>query len=316
MFNEDRVKMKKLVSIIIPTYGGGEFLQRTIESALNQTYNEIEIIVVDDNGIGTENQLKTQEIIDRYKDNKKIKYICHEKNINGSAARNTGARNAKGWYIALLDDDDIFYASNIELQVKALNELDDTYALTYCSHELYKGDNKIEEKHVTESGYKLFELLSHKCNIESSCTVIRKSVWDEVNGFDESFKRHQDWEFIARIATKYKIKAVDEIGVRRYLEFRNSPKTPDQWKAYREYYLKKMESTISTLPIKQQKEVRLANMLDISIQYLKQKRFKEAAKIYINEKPGLYGVKYFIKRFLIQIQKKGLKAFKKNKFKQ
>ena len=78
-----------LISIIIPTYGGGEFLERAIESALAQTYDNIEVIVVDDNGIDTENQLKTATIMKKYEFNPKVFYICHEVNKNGSAARNT-----------------------------------------------------------------------------------------------------------------------------------------------------------------------------------------------------------------------------------
>ena len=98
--------MNKLVSVIIPTYGGGEYLKRCIESVLAQTYPNIEVVVVDDNGLGTPNQLLTQKVMQEFKDDTRVKYVCHEINKNGSAARNTGFRNSKGEYICLLDDDD------------------------------------------------------------------------------------------------------------------------------------------------------------------------------------------------------------------
>ena len=65
----------KLVSIIIPTFGGGQFLDRALNSILHQTYSNYEIIVVDDNGIGTPNQIKTSVIIDKYLSDERFKYI-------------------------------------------------------------------------------------------------------------------------------------------------------------------------------------------------------------------------------------------------
>ena len=112
--------MNPLVSVIIPTHGDGHTLQRAVESVLKQTYNNIEIVVVDDNGIDSENHLLTESIMHKYKDNSKIKYVVHQKNLNGAVARNTGEKNSKGLYIALLDDDDVFFEKKIEVQLKEL----------------------------------------------------------------------------------------------------------------------------------------------------------------------------------------------------
>ncbi len=92
--------MDRLVSVIIPTFGDPVRLTNAIDSVLAQDYKTVEIIVVDDNGEGTEYQIKTQKIIDECKN---VKYICHRFNKNGSAARNTGISVAEGYYIALLD---------------------------------------------------------------------------------------------------------------------------------------------------------------------------------------------------------------------
>ena len=75
---------------------------------LNQTYDNIEVIVVDDNGQGTEHQLLTEKAMEKYADNPKVQYIPHKVNKNGSCARNTGIRASKGEFLGFLDDDDVF----------------------------------------------------------------------------------------------------------------------------------------------------------------------------------------------------------------
>ena len=203
--------MINLVSVIIPSYGGGQYLARTIDSVLNQTYPNIEIIVVDDNGVGTSNQLSTQKVMQKYDTNEKVKYVCHEVNKNGSAARNTGFRHSSGKYIALLDDDDEYLSEKIEHQVADIEKLDDSYALVYCGNEVVYGED-VKIKPKTKSGHLFYEVMMHEVTIGSDSLLIRRSVWEELNGFDESFRRHQDYEFTARAAHKYKVYAEDFIG--------------------------------------------------------------------------------------------------------
>lgn len=101
------------ISIVISTYKGLNTIQKCVESAMSQDYSNFEVIVVDDNGLGTSNQKKTEAILNKYLDNENFKYIVHEENINGSAARNTGIRSSKGEYIAFLDDDDYLHPDSI-----------------------------------------------------------------------------------------------------------------------------------------------------------------------------------------------------------
>ena len=93
--------MNQLISIIIPTYGRPTTLKRSIDSVLSQTYSKIEIIVVDDNNPDTESRKETEEVMSTFSDSR-IKYLKHEHNKNGSAARNTGIRKASGKYIGIL----------------------------------------------------------------------------------------------------------------------------------------------------------------------------------------------------------------------
>src|SRR5690554_8001037 len=103
----------KLVSIIIPTYKQLDKLKRSIDSVLMQSYENIEIIVVDDNGYDSEYSSLVNTLMEEYINNKKVKYIKHKVNKNGSAARNTGIRHSNGDYIMFLDDDDMFVNDKI-----------------------------------------------------------------------------------------------------------------------------------------------------------------------------------------------------------
>lgn len=105
--------MQDLVTVIITTYKRSDLIERAIKSVLNQTYKNIEIIVVDDNAKIPEERKKTAEIVKKYK---KIKYIQNDENLGGALSRNEGIYRANGQYIAFLDDDDQYREDKIEKQ--------------------------------------------------------------------------------------------------------------------------------------------------------------------------------------------------------
>lgn len=288
--------MNSIVSIIIPSYGGGQYLERCVNSALSQTYPLIEVIVVDDNGLGTPNQESTAHVMSKYKNDKRVKYICHEKNINGSAARNTGVRHSIGSFISLLDDDDVFYPSNIEQHMKVLPFLPDDYALTYCGLEEYLDNKLLRTVHKSFSGQDLYGILRHEIVIGSTSMCIRRSAWESLQGFDESFQRHQDWEFSARLMAKYKVKALPHIGFKRFLVLRNNPKKPEIAIQYRKHYLEKMKPLIATLSIEQQKDVILFNMLDAISSFIKNKEYINFFREFNKLHPGIRGVRFIFNR--------------------
>ena len=296
--------MSDLVSVIIPTYGGGEFLKPTIDSVLGQTHKEIEVIVVDDNGLGTENQIKTQKELEIYKDDERVRYVCHEVNINGSAARNTGFRNSKGAYIALLDDDDIYYPENIERQLAVLKTLPDDYGYTYCSRDEYQNGVKVKEIINTLSGNCFYEIMMHKVAIGSCAFLMRREVFEEVGGFDESFKRHQDWEFVAKVAFKYKVQAVDYIGFRKNIVMRTRHTKPETAKEYREHYLEKMSPYIDQLEKKKQDDIRIYNRLSVAFEFYKLKGMKAFIREYRSIKPGIRGVLFIVRKTTSVIKRK------------
>lgn len=89
------------ITVIVPTYGEPKFLDKAIQSVQNQTYEDWEMIIVDDNNPDTEARIATESIVMEYlKNDERIHYIKHPQNRNGAAARNTGIAQAKGEYIA------------------------------------------------------------------------------------------------------------------------------------------------------------------------------------------------------------------------
>ena len=295
--------MNQLVSVIIPTYGGGEYLKRCVESVLAQTYSNIEVIVVDDNGLGTPNQLLTQKVMQEFKDDTRVKYVCHEINKNGSAARNTGFRNSKGEYICLLDDDDEFYPEKVERQVKDLDS-NLNCGLTYCQREMYVNGKRTSVKHAIKSDNYLYDLLIHKVGISSGTLMVRRSVWEQIGGFDESLRRHQDYEFTARVASVCNIYPDDFLGLKKYMIGRNKEKKYAQTFEYRRKYMERVLPLMESMNEKQKREVIESNYLVVAARALSGKDYKTFFNICKHVHLGMPGVKYFINYFIISLRTK------------
>ena len=107
------------VSVIITTYNRAHLVGKAIKSVLNQTFQDFELIVVDDGS--TDN---TEEVINSFNDTR-IRYIRHKINKGGNAARNTGLRNSKGEYIAFLDSDDEWLPEKLERQLEVFKKSQD-----------------------------------------------------------------------------------------------------------------------------------------------------------------------------------------------
>src|SRR5699024_3851792 len=115
----------KKVSIIIPTYKREiKFLSRAINSVKDQTYQHIEIVVIDDNPPQSKYRKKTMKYMEKHKNDPNIVYIVNPKNLGGSLARNVGIKAATGSYITFLDDDDKYLPNKIKKQIEFMQEHD------------------------------------------------------------------------------------------------------------------------------------------------------------------------------------------------
>lgn len=198
----------KSVSVIIPTYKNRGGLVRSIVSALEQDYLGLkEIIIVDDNDPMSEFRRNTEKLMINFSNNPKIVYLKHESNRNGAAARNTGIKASTGDYIAFLDDDDIFLQGKISKQVMYLNnhpEYDGVYCMAQRKGKPY-GNNMCE-------GDCTREMLMLLTSIYTPCQMFRRTSIESIDGYDESFSRHQDFDLLLRFFhAGYKIGCLPEI---------------------------------------------------------------------------------------------------------
>lgn len=240
------------VSVIIPTYKRPDKLDRAIESVLAQTYQNVDVIVVDDNEPDTEGRKLTEAKMAPYAGNPRVKYIRHEHNKNGSAARNTGARASDGKYIAFLDDDDIFYPEKIEAQVQRLEELPEEYAVCYTDAVCEKENGKISKLSEKREGDLYFDALTRELSfLAGSNMFIRKDAFDSIGGFDESFIRSQDKEIVTRLLKKYKIARAPIKGVHVYLYENHSFFNPIE---VTEKYVSTFKKDIDELPADKKKK--------------------------------------------------------------
>ena len=210
------------VSIIITTYKATERLNTAIESVLFQTYTNFELCIVDDNNPETYDRQYTESLIQKYSD-KRIKYIKHDRNKKGAAARNTGIFHTDGEYVAFLDDDDYFYPKRLEACINALKRHDD-YDMVYTSVELAQNDKIFEVRNAEKSGNIWRELLLNQGLLGTGSNIfIKRKCLESVGGFDETFLRYQDIEFMLRILERFRIFALNEVLVRKNIQETNIP---------------------------------------------------------------------------------------------
>jgi len=245
-----------LVSVIIPTYSRPTFLDRCIGSVLNQTYKNIEIIVVDDNDPDTKERYETEQVMEKYADNSVITYIRHTKNKNGSAARNTGWKIATGEYITFLDDDDEILDTKLEKQVSCLENLDSSWGACYTGYKLIKEYGEDQFSSEKRSGNCYVDALMRTMFMGSGSNLfLRKSVVDSISGYDESFVRNQDIEFLVRVTEKYKIAHIDETLLIIYQEGKRKKRTFEELEKITKYYLDVFSDRINSLPVKEKERV-------------------------------------------------------------
>ncbi|MBP2657831.1 MAG: hypothetical protein H6Q69_863 [Firmicutes bacterium] len=265
------------VSVILPTYNRPIMLKRAIESVLNQTYQNIEVIVVDDNGPGTSARDETQVLMHQYFSNKKVVYIKHDKNRNGAAARNTGIRAAKGQFISFLDDDDFYFQAKIEKEVLFLKKT--KYMGVYCGR-IQKGQVVTSDLH----GDLTKELLCMNFAPTTSALTFRRQVLEELNGFDESYRRHQDYEFLLRYFQLYPIGVINEVLIEIGDNQGENARTGNSLEELKEKFLRQFAEIILNLECKgivSKTEVYSCHYAPVFCKHLRTGHLMMAFKLYL-----------------------------------
>lgn len=210
--------VKGRVSVVVPTYKRPHNLRAALASVLDQDYGDIELLVVDDNGEGSDFSSATKEIVALLQSqypHRTIKYLAHKVNANGAAARNTGIFRSSGEYIAFLDDDDIYLPGRVSQAVDFLRYTNNDCGAVYCGF-LGWNSKELDLGRFAEGDLTLNILLLdyHSHYFHTNTVTYKRSSVFRINGFDSSYKRHQDLEFGLRFFEHYKVGVVKECLVR------------------------------------------------------------------------------------------------------
>ncbi len=190
--------MKPLVSVVIPVYNSEKTIQKTLQSVIDQTYDNFEIFLIDDGSTDS-----TKKIIDEFiiaHPHYKIIYFFQE-NQGASTARNVGLKSAAGEYVALLDSDDFWHSNKIALQLEAFNNNKDIDLLA---------TNRDGEKFGFFFGYRFEKitkiptnLLLYKNFLITPTVLFKRDIIDAVGYFDEQMTHAEDLNYFLKISTKF-----------------------------------------------------------------------------------------------------------------
>ncbi len=248
--------MSKAATIVIPTYKRPDRIERAVLSALSQTYNNTEIIVVDDNGKDTEYAKETKAVLKKYIETGKIIYIQNEVNSGGSFSRNQGLAISKGEYITFLDDDDEIDESKIAKQIECLEALGDEYSAVYTKYKRISPRGEVFSSCEHIEGDVYYYALSRSIDLGSgSNLLVRTEIAKLIHGYTTSFKRNQDLEFMVRILEGKKLAFVDDCLLIVHNEVRENKFSYQNLVDIDTFYLNYFKDDIQKLPTKQVKNI-------------------------------------------------------------
>jgi glycosyltransferase involved in cell wall biosynthesis len=203
---------KPLVSIVIPTFNRANLLLRSIQSVIDQSYSNIEILVVDD--CSSDN---TKDVVESFHDDR-IRYFRHEKNLGAVAARNTGIAKARGEYIAFQDSDDFWLPSKLERQMRVFSSSPLSLGVVFTSYWLIDNGRKTfcpRASLAKQSNGKIHEALLRENFVNGPTSVVRKACFEKAGVF-ENLPRFQEWGLWLRISKYYEFKHINQPLVYAY----------------------------------------------------------------------------------------------------
>ncbi len=210
------------MSVIIPAYNAERYIRETLDSILAQTYPEVEVIVIDDGSTDG-----TAECVRTYGD--RVRYL-YQKNSGGCGSpRNAGMRAATGEFLAFLDSDDVLAPHRLQTEVEFLTRNPDV-GMVFSNYRDFQGDRVHDGSHFEEC-----PLLSRRLgppaaavatvldseastelmlteNFGSSSPMVRRAVAESVGGYDETLRASEDYDFQYRVATRFSIAIIPQIG--------------------------------------------------------------------------------------------------------
>ncbi len=202
-----------LVSVIIPTYNSAHYIVEALESVFEQTFQDFEIIVIDDGSIDG-----TGEVLKKY--GERIRFLFQD-NGGPASARNRGIRIARGEYIAFLDADDIWLPTKLEKQVGLFHQSEHLGMVTtgVCSFDEKGvfGFSTNKRKILMEGD--IARNIFLRSNVGTPTVMVRKEIFDNIGSFEENIRQAEDDNMWIRIAAHYEVALIDEV----LIKVRNHP---------------------------------------------------------------------------------------------
>lgn len=192
--------MQPYVSIVLPVYNGERYLAQAIESVLNQTFTDFELILVNDCSTDS-----TEEIIERYASkDQRIVYLKNEVNLKLPASLNRGFSVAKGQYLTWTSDDNLYMPTAIERMAEFLDQHPEA-ALVYCDYDEVDEDGALIRQRIVEEPDKLLYR-----NVVGACFLYRREAAEVAGAYDTSRFLVEDYEYWLRIYLSFSIAALHE----------------------------------------------------------------------------------------------------------
>ena len=285
-----------MVSAIITTHNRADLLDRAIQSVLNQTYKDIELIVVSDGSTDG-----TDEVMKQFESDERVNYISYHPGRGGNYARNTGIKAAKGEHVAFLDDDDEWLPTKIEKQV-ALMDADKEVGLVYTGINCVYVNEGIDypiKQYLRGDLSKI--ILFQNCIGSTSSVMLRKNYLNDT-GFDENLQARQDYDLWISVLQKCKADVVVEPMV-NYFNYRNQVQVSSSTLKYvraTEYLNKKYSSLFSKLTPSEYRLKEFNDMMLFGNKAIRNNFSNEARKYFLHAfkiKPSLYPLMFWVITF-------------------
>jgi len=293
------------ISVIIPTFNRPKLLKRSIQSVLEQSFQDFEIIVIDD---GLE---KRADVVIREINDNRIIYIKHEENKGASRSRNDGIKIAKGEYTTFLDDDDEYYPKKLEKQLQIIKENFDDIDFVFCLADVYlqqSGELIYAQKfNLSEGIHSFFEdALSMNIAVATPSIFCKKEKIVEIGGFDVNFPNAEDRDLIIRLSKNSRGYFLNETLVKVNFFDEKENRLSGNLKSRiigREMLIKKYKVDLNKRP-----KILAKHFFLLAFLYQEDSNYKKANKLFLNgwklNKTDFRFLKWFLKSFFLMLFQK------------
>lgn len=283
-----------IVSVVIPTYKRTDTLQRAINCVLNQTYKDIEVLVVDDNTPGDQYSVELKNLVDEIS-NDRVRLITQEEHINGAKARNVGIENARGEYIAFLDDDDEWLPDKIEKQLDYLSKNEELFGCSVLYNEFKNG--VLVHSCPPYSADNLFQkIFRREVAVFTSTVLLKRECLIKSGMFDISLRRHQDLQMLLRFTKDYKMGVLPEYLVKLHLDSTINRPDADAIVKVKENFFRSVADLYDGCNKTEKRLIKSAHCYEVMFAALKQKRLLMSFSYFLKAGFSIAGYRLLQKR--------------------